>query len=71
MTIEEFEKSVKEIETDIIIPLENEELSISIKDLIIRLNDVQVDYVRNDNGEYLTVSKTGLNNVWLIYVLSK
>lgn len=54
--------SEQEIETDIIIPLENEELSISIKDLIIRLNDVQVDYVRNDNGEYFVKTKISANS---------
>ena len=54
--------SDKEIETEILIPLENEDLSIAIKDLIIKLNDVQVDYVRNDNGEYFVKTKISANS---------
>lgn len=54
--------SDKEIETDILIPLENEDLSISIKDLIIELNDVQVEYIKNDNGKYIVKTKISANS---------
>ena len=42
--------SNKDIELNLAFPLENTELNISIKDLIIKLNDVQVDYVNDNKG---------------------
>ena len=52
----------KEIETELIIPLENNEYEITIKNLIIKLNDVEVEYKKNDNGEYLVKTKISSNS---------
>ena len=54
--------SDKDIELNLAFPLENTELNISIKDLIINLNDVQVDYVNNNKGTYLVKTKISANS---------
>lgn len=47
----------EEINTSIIIPLENQNLSTSINNLSIILNGFKVDYTQNDNGEYIIKTK--------------
>lgn len=54
--------SDKEINFNLDIPLENEELGISIKDLAIKLNDVQVEYVKGEKGNYLVKTKISANS---------
>ena len=54
--------SDKEVEMDLAIPLENEELNISIKDLVIKLNDVQVEYVKGEKGNYLVKTRISANS---------
>lgn len=54
--------SDQEIEMDLAIPLENEELNISIKDLIIKLNDVQVEYVKGEKGNYIVKTRISANS---------
>lgn len=54
--------SDKEIEMDLAFPLENEQLGISIRDLIIKLNDVQVEYVKGDEGKYIVKTRISANS---------
>ena len=54
--------SNKEIEMNLAIPLENEELNISIKDLVIKLNGVQVEYVKGNEGKYLVKTRISGNS---------
>ncbi len=54
--------SDKEIELNLGIPLENEELNISIKDLIIKLNGIQVDYQKGDEGKYFVKTRISANS---------
>lgn len=49
--------SNKEINTSITIPLDNKELSISTKALLVKINGVKVDYTQNDKGEYVVETK--------------
>lgn len=52
----------QEIITNIAIPLENKEMSISINNLSIVINGTNVDYIRNENGEYLVRTKVPANS---------
>ena len=54
--------SDKEINLDLAIPLENEDLNISIKNLVIKLNDVQVEYVKGKEGYYFVKTKISANS---------
>lgn len=54
--------SDKEIETNLLIPLENEDLNISIKDLVIKLNNVQVEYVKGEKGKYFVKTRISANS---------
>ena len=54
--------SDKEIEMNLAFPLENEQLDISIKDLVIKLNDVQVEYVKGDEGKYIVKTRISANS---------
>ena len=54
--------SNKEIEMNLDFPLENEQLGISIKDLIIKLNNVPVEYVKGDKGKYIVKTRISANS---------
>lgn len=54
--------SDKDINLDLAFPLENEQLGISIKNLVIKLNDVQVDYVKSDEGKYIVKTRISANS---------
>lgn len=54
--------SDKEIEMNLVFPLENEQLGISIKDLVIKLNDVQVEYTKGDEGKYIVKTRISANS---------
>ena len=54
--------SNKEIETNLAIPLENKELNISIKNLVIKLNGVKVEYVKSDDGVYTVKTRISANS---------
>lgn len=54
--------SDKEIEMNLTFPLENEQLGISIKDLVIKLNDVKVEYVKSDEGKYIVKTRISANS---------
>ena len=54
--------SDKEIEMNLDIPLENEKLNISIKDLTIKLNGVQVEYVKDEKENYIIKTKISANS---------
>ena len=54
--------SDKEIEMNLEIPLENEELNISIKNLVIKLNDVQVESVKGEKGKYFVKTRISANS---------
>ena len=60
--------SESEIETELVFPLENTELGISIKNLSIKLNDTSVDYKKNDNGEYIVKTKISPNSGKQVYL---
>lgn len=47
----------EEINTSIILPLENQNFSTTINNLSIVLNGFKVDYTQNDNGEYIIKTK--------------
>lgn len=59
-----------EIEINLSFPLENEELGISIRDLTIKLNGVQVDYVKSTDGNYLVKTKISANSGKKINIIS-
>lgn len=59
-----------EIELNLSFPLENEELGISIRDLTIKLNGVQVDYVKSTDGNYLVKTKISANSGKKINIIS-
>lgn len=54
--------SDKEIEMNLVFPLENEQLGISIKNLVIKLNDVQVEYTKGDDGKYIVKTRISANS---------
>lgn len=54
--------SDKEIEMNLVFPLENEQLGISIKNLVIKLNDVQVEYTKGDEGKYIVKTRISANS---------
>lgn len=54
--------SDKEIEMNLVFPLENEELNIFIKNLVIKLNDVQVEYEKDDSGQYIVKTRISANS---------
>lgn len=60
--------SDNEVKTDLVFPLENNELGISIKDLVIKLNDVQVDYAKDSKGNYTVKTKLSANSGKKIHV---
>lgn len=60
--------SDKEINLDLAFPLENEQLGISIKDLVIKLNDVQVESVKSDDGKYIVKTQISANSGKKIHI---
>ena len=54
--------SDKEIEMDLAFPLENEELNLLIRDLVIKLNGTLVEYVKGDEGKYLVKTRISANS---------
>lgn len=54
--------SNKDIEINLEFPLENEQLGISIRDLVIKLNNIQVEYVKNDEGKFIIKTRISANS---------
>lgn len=51
-----------EIKTNILLPLENKEISMTINNLKIKLNDVELEYTINNDGDYVVKTKIPANS---------
>ena len=60
--------SNEEIETDFIIPIDNPQFSIFSKDVKIELNEVEVNYLKKDDGNYIVKTKISANSAKKLHV---